>query len=229
MKLFLLLSITVLLSHFSTAQSFAINTDGSAASNSAMLDIKSTTKGILIPRLTTAQRNAIASPANGLMVFDVTTGSFWYFNFTWIECVNSFNNLWVKDNSNNIYNINSGNVGIGINNPTALLEVVNGSVLFVGDVSIPPTTTIPPPIEGASARMMWYSPRAAFRAGHVDGTQWDKDSIGRYSFAAGHNNKAKGESSFAAGDNNNALGSFSTALGTNANALQSGSTSIGSQ
>lgn len=38
---------------------------------SAMLDIQSTNKGLLIPRLTTAQRNAIAAPATGLQVFNL--------------------------------------------------------------------------------------------------------------------------------------------------------------
>ncbi|MFB3390022.1 hypothetical protein [Flavobacterium sp. LAR06] len=40
---------------------------------SAILDISSTNKGLLIPRLTTAQRNAIASPAAGLLVYNTTT------------------------------------------------------------------------------------------------------------------------------------------------------------
>lgn len=39
----------------------------------AILDIASTSKGLLLPRLTTAQRDAIASPATGLMVFNTTT------------------------------------------------------------------------------------------------------------------------------------------------------------
>ncbi len=46
----------------------AITSDNSAPDNSAMLDVKSTTKGFLAPRMTFAQRNAIISPAIGLMV-----------------------------------------------------------------------------------------------------------------------------------------------------------------
>jgi hypothetical protein len=46
----------------------AITTDNSAPDNSAMLDVKSTSKGFLAPRMTFAQRNAIVSPAAGLMV-----------------------------------------------------------------------------------------------------------------------------------------------------------------
>ena len=40
---------------------------------SALLELKSTAKGILIPRVTTAQMNTIANPAKGLMVLDTLT------------------------------------------------------------------------------------------------------------------------------------------------------------
>src|SRR4030095_1779514 len=58
-----------------------INTDGSSSDNSAMLDIKSNAKGLLIPRLTTSQKNAIAAPATGLLIYQ-TDGSagFYYYN-----------------------------------------------------------------------------------------------------------------------------------------------------
>jgi hypothetical protein len=56
--------------------------------NSSMLDIQSTTKGVLIPRMTTAQRTVIASPANGLLIFDTDTKSFWFYNVNaWKELV----------------------------------------------------------------------------------------------------------------------------------------------
>ena len=65
-------------------QSVGINTDGSSPDASAMLDVSSTTKGLLIPRMTDSERTAISSPAIGLMVYDTTesiiyfyTGSKW--------------------------------------------------------------------------------------------------------------------------------------------------------
>src|SRR5690349_20787668 len=64
------------------AQSVAINTDGTVAHSSAMLDIKTTSKGLLIPRMSSSQRTSISSPATGLMVFDTDTNTFWYFNGT---------------------------------------------------------------------------------------------------------------------------------------------------
>ena len=53
---------------------------------SSMLDIQSTSKGVLIPRMLTSERTAISTPANGLLVYDTTTNSFWFFNGTiWVE------------------------------------------------------------------------------------------------------------------------------------------------
>jgi len=58
----------------------AINTTGANPDNSAMLDISSSIKGLLIPRMTTAERTAIASPATGLLVFDNTLSLFYYYD-----------------------------------------------------------------------------------------------------------------------------------------------------
>ena len=51
------------------AQSVGINADGSTPDASAMLDVKSATKGFLAPRMTAVQRTAIATPATGLVVY----------------------------------------------------------------------------------------------------------------------------------------------------------------
>ncbi len=52
----------------------------------AALEITSTTQGFLPPRMTTTQRNAISSPAQGLMLFDTTTATMWVYNGTsWLE------------------------------------------------------------------------------------------------------------------------------------------------
>ena len=49
---------------------------------SAQLDVKSTTKGFLPPRMTTTQRNAIATPAAGLIVYDTTENKHYGYNGT---------------------------------------------------------------------------------------------------------------------------------------------------
>ena len=68
----------VLTTSYLTNAQVGINTDGSNPDASAMMDIKSTSKGLLIPRMTTTQRTNISSPAAGLLVFDTTTESFWF-------------------------------------------------------------------------------------------------------------------------------------------------------
>ena len=47
---------------------------------SAILELSSSARGFLAPRMTTIQRNAIVTPAQGLLVFDTDTKSFWYFD-----------------------------------------------------------------------------------------------------------------------------------------------------
>src|SRR5690242_6284904 len=52
---------------------------------SSLLEIKSTSKGILIPRMTQTQRNAITSPATGLLIYqtDKTPGFYYYSGTAW--------------------------------------------------------------------------------------------------------------------------------------------------
>jgi hypothetical protein len=122
-KILLLLCTAIFTNQFIIAQ-VAINTDGTTPNSSAMLDIKSTTKGLLAPRMTTAQRNAIVSPATGLMVFDTDVNKFFFYaSGSWIEIgTGSATNYWTL-NGNNIYNNNAGNVGIGTSNPLVPLHI----------------------------------------------------------------------------------------------------------
>ena len=53
-----------------------------------MLDISSNSKGFLPPRMTTIQRTGIPFPANGLMVFDTDTKTYWYYSDAWKEVPN---------------------------------------------------------------------------------------------------------------------------------------------
>jgi uncharacterized protein (TIGR02145 family) len=72
------------------AQSVAINTDGSTANASAILDLKSTNQGLLPPRMTETQRNAISAPAAGLIVYCTNCGAGepQYYNGTsWVNMV----------------------------------------------------------------------------------------------------------------------------------------------
>lgn len=76
-----------------SAQSVGINSTGATPASSAMLDVESTTKGILIPRMTKVERNGISSLANGLMIYQIDeTPGFYYYNGTaWIGVATSVN------------------------------------------------------------------------------------------------------------------------------------------
>ncbi|MDZ4752433.1 MAG: tail fiber domain-containing protein, partial [Flavobacteriales bacterium] len=71
---------------------------------SAILDLNSTTKGLLIPRMNTTQRLAISSPEPGLLVFDTDTDQFHYYN----------NESWITFLGNKYgINFNDRNVALG--------------------------------------------------------------------------------------------------------------------
>lgn len=68
------------------AQNIGINEDGSTPHPTSILEVKSSSKGMLIPRLTDAQRLAIANPAKGLMLYNLNTDCLNFFNGTqWVE------------------------------------------------------------------------------------------------------------------------------------------------
>jgi hypothetical protein len=127
------------------AQNVAINGTGAAPAASAMLDVASTTSGLLMPRMTSAQRTAIAAPATGLKVYDTTTGGFWYFNGTiWVQLLNT-NTGWALVGNTLVGtefmgSINAQDVKFYSNNAERMRilsskEIVVGSTTaFVGDM-----------------------------------------------------------------------------------------------
>jgi hypothetical protein len=77
---------------FTCAEGHAQMGIGTTSPNSAAeLDISSTSKGLLIPRMTEAQLRAISSPATGLKVYNTNTNSVYYFNGSdWLSVLNSY-------------------------------------------------------------------------------------------------------------------------------------------
>ncbi|MBK7761880.1 MAG: hypothetical protein IPI46_00720 [Bacteroidetes bacterium] len=160
--------------------------------------------------------------ATGLLPNGTALGNTTYWNGT----------TWVVNN-NKLFN-DGNRIGIGSNSPKARLHVADSSVVFTGPVlPYPYITAVPPPIEGAGSRMMWYSEKAAFRAGQVEDyssfgdNYWDMDSIGYWSFATGHVTMAKGASSVAMGVHAKANGNVSMAMGSFTKANGDGSIAIG--
>ncbi|RYY25990.1 MAG: hypothetical protein EOO04_11085 [Chitinophagaceae bacterium] len=94
LKIFLFLVIIV----FASSANAQMGIGTSVPHSSAQLDITSTSKGLLIPRMTLAQRDAIASPATGLMIFqtDVNPGFFYFNEGSWRKLtakVNGFGDI----------------------------------------------------------------------------------------------------------------------------------------
>lgn len=129
--IFMIIVVTLIVSS-TYSQNVGINTDGSNPDPSAMLDIVSSSKGLLIPRMTTAQRTTdISSPATGLIVYDTTTKSLFYYNGTaWAEIKESKGieddeddtKVYVTSSSDSIYFMVNGVVKMTID-PTGIVNV----------------------------------------------------------------------------------------------------------
>ncbi len=223
------LAITILLLlHTTIKAQVKVGDNISSINANSVLELESTNKGLLLPRLTTAQINTMTNVPKGMLLFNITDSALYVRRDSgWailsMAVGSNATQPWTYDGTNVF---NNKNVGLGTTNPKAKLHVQDSSVVFAAS-DISPVTTGNPPFSGAGRRMMWYSDKAAFRAGYVLGSNWDKDSVGKYSFAAGYNNKAKGDVSIAIGSNTTASGDATIALGSNTIASGNTSTSIG--
>jgi hypothetical protein len=139
---------------FFSAGNVGINT-GVTINASSQLQVDSTTRGFLAPRMTTTQKNAIASPATGLQVYDTTLGSLNVYNGTsWIAlgaggggsmaiggAITSAtagsvlfagtSGVLAQDNANLFWDDANNRLGIGTATPLSTLHV-NGTSRFVG-------------------------------------------------------------------------------------------------
>jgi len=155
-----LLLLIIFSSIVSNAQSVGINTDGSTADPSAMLDVRSTTKGLLPPRLTTDQINAISNPADGLLVYNKTLGKVQVYNQNSSSVSNSVSQLSSNYGRNTLTSLNIGQT-FTIPSATILTAMAVGfenyqSVNLNITVSIysgSPTYPLPSPIGSATSMM----------------------------------------------------------------------------
>src|SRR5688572_8520432 len=88
LKIFFFLLITCT-SYTGFGQGIGINPSGSSPDNSAALDLSFNNKGFLVPRMTTAERDAIVAPAQALQIFNTTTKCFEFYesgNWLTLSC-----------------------------------------------------------------------------------------------------------------------------------------------
>ncbi len=190
----------------------------------ALLELTSTSAGILIPRLTQAERDAINSPALWLLIFNTTAQQFEYWNGSqWIPLISgttltssswsltgnagtdpATNFLGTTDNQPLVIRTNNteviritttGDVGIGTNNPVYRLHVANDGMIYA-EGTFNSGDVIP---SGAKTAFIWNPRKAAIRAGQVTGNQWDDANVGNYSVAFGWDNTASGDYSTVGG------------------------------
>ncbi|MEO5646400.1 MAG: tail fiber domain-containing protein [Candidatus Paceibacterota bacterium] len=112
----------------------------------------------------------------------------------------------------------NGSLHVNANTIVDGIATFHDNVIATGTYNLNETLSVPN--LGAGTRMMWLPGRSAFRAGTIDGDQWDSVNVGGHSIALGINNTASGFESLA-------LGSYSTASGTQSLAIGAGSTATG--
>ncbi|KJD33063.1 hypothetical protein PK35_08845 [Tamlana nanhaiensis] len=138
MKLTALIIITLLSFKMVNAQ-VGIGTTNPDASS--ILEMESTTQGLLVPRMTTTQRNAIASPAEGLMVYDIDEDAFFYYNSTstsWSKveaAVTRDNYKLVKSAADLADELVAGGGAEYLLNTDTLYEI-NGTIILTAPINI---------------------------------------------------------------------------------------------
>jgi len=140
---FLYLTSIILLRSVGNAQGVAVAPGASSPDPGAMLDVVSSDKGILIPRMSIFQRKSIIAPANGLLVFQNDDDSgFWYFGSDWTRLstlagsgTGNFLAKWTFPGiiGNSLLFDNGTRIGIGITSPasSALLDLTSTSRGFL--------------------------------------------------------------------------------------------------
>ena len=126
----------------------------------------------------------------------------------WALNVNSLCLYPADTPSRTVPQLENEKVGIGTTTPMFKLTLDNdGGILAEGDVS----TSSALVTSGEGTRLMWYPQKAAFRAGTVNGTQWDDANTGNYTLALGYNSIAQYDGNTVLGGNSNSSTGYGSA------------------
>ncbi|QQG35807.1 MAG: tail fiber domain-containing protein [Micavibrio aeruginosavorus] len=167
---------------------------------------------------TTAQRPA--SPTNGMLRYNSETGKFeGYQAGAWQDIVTGAAGGSASAPDRGIQFNSGGNFAADSN----FVYTSQGALVVSGTYTGAGTE----PVSGAGTRMFFDPGKSAFRAGTVSGDQWNFTSTGDYSFAAGYDTEASGESSVAMGAWAKATGGRSVAIGDSVEANNYGTVSLG--
>jgi len=195
-----------------------INADNSIPDPSAMLDVKSTSKGILVPRMTTVERNTISNPATGLLIFCRDNNQYYTNKGTPVApCWVMMSSQWMNNETRIYYTL--GKVGIGTSDPQKLLDVhgdilVNGLTIgktasvYNGNTAVGDSALFTNPF-GSDNTAIGYQTMYSNMSGTFNTAM---GALSLYSNTHGIGNTALGHSSLlnsSSGSNNTALGYLS--------------------
>ena len=183
---------------------------------SSLLDLTSNSKGLLIPRMTTTDRDAISSPATGLLIFDISLNSFYYYNGTSWVAVGSASGWQLNGNSgtnaaNFIGTTDAQPLSFGVNNsPAGFIHPSSWNTAF-GIGTLASST-------GGANTAIGYTALTSNTSG-ANNTAIGLAAL--YSNTSGFNNSATGADALygnTTGHDNTATGSFSLFVNTTGSA-----------
>lgn len=216
-----------------TNANMGLGSRNSSPDASALLDMSSTKMGLLIPRMTKLQRDAITSPAEGLLIYQTdNTPGFYYYDVVWMtvagakkiddleDGVSSNNNVILGENAgtaltgsqNVALGFNAFNLSTNVNNSVAIgyKSLMNSAAdrnTAIGDFALMASTT------GADNTAIGQKTLTSNKVGSSNtavGAQVLKDNItGSYNSAFGYQSLSLFNSS---GNNNTAIGTSSLGL-----------------
>ncbi|MEO5647321.1 MAG: hypothetical protein ABIQ56_03100 [Chitinophagaceae bacterium] len=179
-----------------------------ATDNSALLQMTSTNRGLLLPKLTFLQRQAITNPATSLLIYQTNSDSGFYYNAATPALPN-----WKK--------LLSGNdiISSMIFERVDSISLIRTKGNYATDDFIIGRDALPSAGSTSDEIFFFDKSKSAFRTGTIGSDAWAPQNIGEISFASGLDTRATGTVSTAMGSGTIASGFISTAFGDASKAL----------